>query len=131
MSARLVALLVGLLVIAGAANGTMLTSANTVRVSHVGVVSKAITPATLQPAECAANGIVPTNLVTGNGNITGSGSAELILGGPAEQTIRGSGGGDCLVGGGGVDHLQGQGGFDVCIGNSTTIFNNCNKIYIR
>lgn len=129
MPVRLIALVVAAVSIVAVMNGSFLTAAGNIPITRVAVVSRPITAMTLLPNECI--GLSLTWLLTGSGNITGTRGAELILGGPAAQTIRGGGGGDCLVGGGGVDHLQGAGGFDVCIGNATTIFNNCNKVYIK
>jgi Ca2+-binding RTX toxin-like protein len=116
-------------------NGSFLTASNTLYQTHLGVArwnglaSAPITANALKPAQCAS--LTLSNLITGSGDITGTGAPDLILGGPSAQTIRGSGGGDCIIGGGGVDHLQGQGGSDICIGNSSTIFNNCSQVFVQ
>src|SRR5687767_13714902 len=62
---------------------------------------RTITPNDLKPAECA--GLTLTAKLTGGGSITGTGAAELIVGGPAAQTINGGGAADCILGGGGND----------------------------
>lgn len=64
----------------------------------LGQLQFAITADTLKPSQC--DGITLTNLVTSNGNVNGTAANDLILGGPATQTIRGLGGNDCILGGG-------------------------------
>jgi Ca2+-binding RTX toxin-like protein len=129
MPIRLTVLALAMMTLVATMRGSVFTAAGQVPNTNVAVLTQPITPNTLKPAQCAALNL--TTLLTGNGNITGTSAPELILGGPAAQTLKGSGGGDCLIGGGGVDHLQGAGGFDVCIGNATTIFNNCNQTYVQ
>ncbi len=74
----------------------------------------------LSPAACTGldlDGAVPN----------GTGAADLVLGTPADDTLRGRGKGDCILGGAGDDHLRGDGGSDVCIGGpgSDTFHRSC------
>lgn len=87
------------------------------------------TPNDLKPIECA--GVLLATVIVGEGDLVGTGGADLILGGPGAQTIRGLGGGDCIVGGGGADKIIGQGGYDICIGSVRTNFTGCRTAYIR
>jgi len=91
-----------------------LAAANTVPGSKADDLTFPITPNDLKPNECDV--ITVTAKLAGGGNITGTGAAELIVGGPAAQTLRGGGGTDCIVGGGGNDDLRGEGGNDVILG---------------
>ena len=93
------------------------TATSTIPTTKASDTTRAITANTLKPAACAA--LALTNLITGNGNIDpglANVTNDLILGGPAAQTIRGRGGDDCILAGGGGDTLIGNGGTDVCIG---------------
>ncbi len=111
------ALSLGTIALLAVALGVGQTAASTVPATRASDTSQAITANTLKPAACAA--LALTTLRTGNGNIDpgfASATADLILGGPAAQTIRGRGGDDCILGGGGNDTLRGDGGTDVCIG---------------
>lgn len=91
------------------------TAANSnVGTSRAGLSTFPVTPNDLKPPECA--GIFVDSLVVGSGTVVGTGTANLILGGPGNDTLRGLGGPDCIVGGGGNDILLGQGGSDVLIG---------------
>jgi Ca2+-binding RTX toxin-like protein len=99
--------------------GTMasaMATANTVPPSKASNTSFAITANTLKPTECA--GITLTAKISGSGTISGTGAAELIVGGPGADTINAGGGTDCVLGGGGNDNLNGQGGDDVIIGGA-------------
>jgi Ca2+-binding RTX toxin-like protein len=93
-----------------------LAAANTVASSWAGNSTQVITVNNLKPPECA--GMNLTQIVTGSGNFSGSGSNELIIGSPGNDTISGGpgNGGDCIVGGGGDDTLNGQNGNDVLLG---------------
>lgn len=97
--------------------------------SRIGVYATRPSPNDLKPSECA--GVTVTNLITGLGDLVGTGGADLILGGPAAQSIRGLGGGDCILGGGGADKILAQGGADVCIGNTSTNFAGCKANFIK
>jgi Ca2+-binding RTX toxin-like protein len=78
----------------------------------------------MAPAECSS--MVLTALLTGNGSLNGTNADELILGGPAGQTLKGKNGDDCILGGGGNDDLQGGNGTDVCLGQGgADTFNGC------
>lgn len=90
------------------------TASNTVPTSRM--LDQANNPGfnDLKPNEC--NGITNTTRTIGNGGLTGNGSANVLLGGPANQTIRGQNGTDCIVGAGGVDNMNGDGGNDVVMG---------------
>lgn len=96
---------------------------------RIGMTVRRPTPNDLKPIECAS--VTPTTLIVGSGDLTGTGGADLILGGSAAQTIRGLGGGDCIVGGGGADKIIGQGGSDICIGSASANFTGCKITYIR
>ena len=109
-------------------NSVAVTASNSVPASHLGSVSQTTNANTLKPSQCASLNL--TRFVTGNGNLNGNATAELILGGPGAQTIKGNGGGDCIVGGAGADKLQGKGPTDICIGNSLTTFTACAQIFI-
>lgn len=102
------------------------TASNTVPGTKIGRQSEAINANALKPAECAALNL--TAIVTGTGNISGTGANELILGGANNQSIDGKGGNDCILGGGGNDTINGGGGTNVCIGgHGTDTFKNCNS----
>ncbi len=97
------------------------TASNTVPVTRVGTVQKAITVQDRAPAECAGMGL--TLLVT---NLSGGSGNDLVLGTGAAETVNGNAGNDCLLGGGGNDDLRGGIGTDVCIGGpGNDTFNNC------
>jgi Ca2+-binding RTX toxin-like protein len=105
-----------------------LATANTVPTSTASNTSFAITPNDLKPPECA--GISLTAKIASGGNITGTGAAELIVGGPAAQTINGGAGADCILGGAGDDSISGGTGADVCIGGpGTDTFTSCATSY--
>jgi Ca2+-binding RTX toxin-like protein len=88
-----------------------LTSANLVPASRADDLAKARDVNEMKPAEC--NGITLTNVVVGT---NGTNQNDLVLGGPAGQTMRGQQGNDCVLGGGGDDTFRDNGGYDVCIG---------------
>ena len=97
------------------------TGANMVPSTKVSDTSRPITVNTVKPAACA--GLALTTLIVGDGNIDAGGpttTADLILGGPAAQTIRGRGGDDCIVGGDGDDSIRCDAGTDVAIGGPGT-----------
>jgi len=108
----LLALTLGAIVIG--ALSAALTASNTVPTSNLLAQQNDPTLVTIAPASCAA--LALTVLLKGNGNLTGTNSAELILGGPAAQTINGKGGNDCILGGDGNDAITGGAGSDVCLG---------------
>jgi len=129
MRAHLLVLVIAVMAVVTVTNRSFLTATGQVPVTYVAALQQTITANSLKPAQCATLSL--TNLVTGSGDFSGTGGADLILGGPAAQTIKGSGGGDCIVGGGGADRLQGQGGGDICIGNASTTFSNCSQSYVQ
>ncbi len=105
-----------------------MAASNTVPTSKLDDIVRSITPNDLKPPECA--GISLTAKISSNGNITGTGAAELIVGGPAAQTINGQGGDDCILGGGGNDTINGGSGADVCLGGpGTDTFSSCATQY--
>jgi Ca2+-binding RTX toxin-like protein len=73
----------------------------------------AITPNDFRPPECGMN---IQNLVTGEGNLGGTNSNDLILGGSSGQLLRGLNGDDCVLAGAGDDRLRGNRGDDVLLG---------------
>lgn len=91
---------------------------NTVSRSSLDDVTLSVTAEDLKPAECAAQHV--SNIIVGSGVISGTGSSNLILGGPGADTISGAGGNDCIVGGGGIDTLIGDAGNDTCVGGPGT-----------
>lgn len=88
-------------------------TANNVSPSRASLFVQATVANDLKPLECA--GLNLSTIVTGDGNLVGTRGADLIVGGPAGQTIAGVGGDDCIVGGGGDDLLLGGKGDDVII----------------
>lgn len=101
-----------------AALGVALTGTNVVPATHAGISSRATGPNDVKPSECA--GITVTARVQGSGTITGTASAELVIGSTGIDTMSGLGGDDCLVGGGGNDVVDGGLGTDVCLGGPGT-----------
>ena len=95
---------------------------------RLGQNTAAIDLVALEPPECRAAGIVPTNLVTGN---SGAKTSDLILGTSAGNTLKGGNGDDCIVGGNGNDTINGGAGTnDVCIGGpGTDTFSKCEHTY--
>ena len=67
----------------------------------------------LKPSACA--GIYVTNLITGSGTILGTAANDLILAGPAVDSVDGSDGNDCIVGGGASDICLGGPGSDIFV----------------
>ena len=104
-------------------------AANSVPITKADEDTAVIDPGALKPSECAALNI--SELVFGDGNLMGSSEDELLLGGPADQTINGSTGDDCLLGGGGSDTLRGGPGDDICIGSATSTFQQCETEYVQ
>ena len=80
--------------------------ASSVRVpqSSLGRSSRAITANDLKPSQCAGLNLAA---VSGNGI---NGTATLILGTSALDTLTGASASDCIVGGGGFDFLNGNSG---------------------
>lgn len=101
-----------LLVIALSADAGYAT-ANIVPPSRAGLFVHGTVANDLKPAQCAALNL--STIVTGDGNLAGTRGSDLIIGGPAAQTLTGAGGDDCLIGGGGDDVLRGGKGDDVLI----------------
>lgn len=99
-------------------------ASNAVPPTRLGMVTRPITPDGLKPGACS--GVAVAQLVSGSGEVRGSGANDLILAGPGVDDLRGRGGDDCLVGGGGDDDLEGEGGVDVCIGGpGVDVFEDC------
>ena len=122
------AALVALVALLAVTMVTAMAAANAVPTSKLDDITRPITPNDLKPPECAS--ITLTAKIASNGNITGTSAAELIVGGPAAQTINGQGGADCILGGAGDDSINGGGGSDVCIGGpGTDTFNSCASQY--
>ena len=113
-----------MLALALAVAPTAQTAANTVASTKVKDDSRAITPDTLKPTECAA--LALTAKLSGSGTITGTSANELITGSAAVDNINGGFGNDCILGGAGNDTINGGSGTDVCIGGGgTDTFSNC------
>jgi Ca2+-binding RTX toxin-like protein len=116
----LLILLVAILGVAFFAFANAILGVNSPR---LGQNTSGINPTALEPAQCLAAGLAPTNIVAGN---TGTAGNDLILGTNAGETINGNGGNDCIVGGAGNDNLRGGAGTDVCIGGpGNDTFNSC------
>jgi RTX calcium-binding nonapeptide repeat (4 copies) len=111
---RLLALTMLLLLALGLVSA--LAASNTVPVTHVGSVSRAITVPELAPPECASIAAGLTDLIVGGGTIDGDNGNSLILGSPGDDLVRARQGNDCVVGGGGNDDLRGNQGTDVLVG---------------
>ena len=115
MYLRMLALLVAAIVlIAALADGTALAASNRVGAGSIAVHTELITANHLKPWQCASMNV--GSVVTGSGQIRGTGAAELLLGSSGNDNIDARGGGDCVVGGAGADRLDGGGGTDVCVG---------------
>jgi Ca2+-binding RTX toxin-like protein len=101
-----------------------LTSSNTVPGTNWVIEQDDPTLLDIAPAECSA--LVVTTLLKATGGVNGGNADELILGGPAAQTLKGKNGDDCIVGGAGNDTLDGGNNNDVCLGQGgTDSFSNC------
>ncbi len=111
---------VALLVLAAtiACSAVVITASNSVPATNLLDQQNDPSWITLAPPQCSSLALV--GFVTGNGNLTGTNAAQLMLGRGANQTIQGKNGNDCLLGGGGNDSLNGGGGTDVCIGGPGT-----------
>lgn len=103
---RLVVPVAGLLLVLGSA----FTAANVVGSSRAGQNAQPVTAVQLAPPQCAALALTSVT------SIVGTRANDLVLGTPANNSMRGRQGTDCLLGGAGNDRLRGDGGFDVCIG---------------
>ncbi len=114
---RKLAIMMLLALIAGSVFSAVAAS-NTVPATKLSNSARPITPNDLKPPECA--GINLTAKIAGSGTITGTGAAELIVGGPGADNISGGGGDDCILGGGGNDTINGNGGNDVILGGPGT-----------
>ena len=101
---------------------SVLAAGTSVPGSRVTRYQVAVTANTLKPAQCA--GISLTNVVAG---VTGTNSADLLLGSSAANSMNGRNGNDCILGGGGNDTINCGSGTDVAIGGpGTDTFNaNC------
>ena len=77
------------------------TASNSVAVSGAGLFAQSIDANALKPATCG--GLNLTSIVAGDGDLSGSNSGDLIVGGPSAQSISGAGGNDCILGGAGDD----------------------------
>lgn len=117
---RLVVPVAGLLLVLGSA----LTTANVVGSSRAGQNAQRVTAVQLAPPECAALALTSVR------SIIGTRANDLVLGTPANNTVRGRQGNDCVLGGAGNDRVRGDGGFDVCIGGpGNDVFTNCETQY--
>ncbi|HJM90195.1 MAG TPA: calcium-binding protein [Dehalococcoidia bacterium] len=90
------------------------TASNSVAVSGAGLFAQSIDANALKPATCG--GLNLTSIVAGDGDLSGSNSGDLIVGGPSAQSISGAGGNDCILGGAGDDNIDGGNGNDVIFG---------------
>ncbi|MBP7963703.1 MAG: hypothetical protein KBG20_09470 [Caldilineaceae bacterium] len=105
---------IGLLILIPLSAMSALAATNTVPITGLGGVSKAIEANELKPAECDAMTLSGYDLV--DGKIRGDGANSLFLGSPGIDDIKARDGNDCLVGGGGNDILRGNYGNDVILG---------------
>jgi Ca2+-binding RTX toxin-like protein len=101
---------------------TALSAGSAVPGSLVTRYQVAITADRLKPAACA--GITLTAVRAG---VTGTNSAELLLGTAGADTMSARGGTDCVLGGGGTDSINCGAGTDIALGGpGTDTFNsNC------
>ena len=90
------------------------TASNSVAVSGAGLFAQSIDANALKPATCG--GLNLTSIVAGDGDLSGSNSGDLIVGGPSAQSISGAGGNDCILGGAGDDNIDGGNGNDSLYG---------------
>lgn len=94
--------------------GYAATASNTVPATNLSASNHDPGVNDLKPSECDA--VTYAARLVGLGNVTGTNADQVILGGPAVQTLRGQGGADCVVGGGGNDSVQGGNGNDILLG---------------
>lgn len=92
-----------------------------------------VTPNTLKPKAC--DGIDLTNVISGDGVLTGTAGNDLILATSPDSVIDGQGGSDCLVIGDGEDGKLIGGGpadgdtdVDICIGGPSTKYERCETV---
>ena len=99
-----------------------LSAGTTVPGSRVTRYQVAITANTLKPVACAG-----ISLTVVRAGVTGTSSAELLLGTAAANSVSAAGGNDCVLGGGGNDSINCGAGTDVALGGpGTDTFNaNC------
>ena len=98
--------------------GGILTAGNALPPTGIGANAQGVSANSLKPAAC--NGITPSRVLAGSGNLGGSGQSELLLGSSGADNINTGGGSDCALGGGGDDTIRGGGGTDICIGGPGT-----------
>ena len=91
-------------------------ASNTVPTTGLTEQTQAVSVNILKPPECS--GLSLDSLVTGSGEIDGSGASELILGSSLSDDITAKGASDCLVAGDGNDILDSGTGADVLIGGT-------------
>lgn len=91
-------------------------TANEIGKSSISDSNRSASANQFKPSQCS--GLSLTNIVSGNGVVSGTSQNDLILGGPGIDIISGGGGNDCIVGGGGADTLIGGSGSDICVGGS-------------
>lgn len=106
------------------------TASNSVPPTRLGQSEHATGPNELKPTECAGLALVNIMVATGQ-TLTGTNSADLLVGNAATRTITGRQGNDCIVGNADSQTLDGGGGYDVCLGFATTSFTRCEVTVIR
>ncbi len=115
-------LLLAAVAVCAFATGKAFTASNTVPPTNIGQFARAISPAELAPAECAANGITVTSIVGGSGTVTSTAANQLVLGSSGADTLNDGGAGTaCMVGGAGSDTFNGLNkAGDLCVVSSIT-----------
>lgn len=107
----------------GYATGQAFTASNTVPVTAISQFTQAITPANLEPSECASSFTV-TSIVAGSGNVTPTAPFQLVLGSSSRDTLDDTSnneGNDCMVGGSNKDSFTGwKHHNDLCIVSNAT-----------
>jgi Ca2+-binding RTX toxin-like protein len=117
-------LFLGVLILTVASVVSAFAAGISISAANAGQQSVPLTAEDIKPAACASVSL--TNIVRGNGTLTGTTGNDLIIGSAAADIIDGLGGNDCILGGGSDDSLIGNDGDDICLGGvGTDIFTDC------
>jgi Ca2+-binding RTX toxin-like protein len=104
------------------------TASNTVPQTYAAAQAQGIDTGDLAPAECG--GLPLGSVVSGTGDLAGTGGNDLLLGDSSDQWLFGDDGDDCLAGGAGTDLIEGGPGTDVCIGSALAAFIDCESFFV-